>query len=361
MSRRHIHRGFTLIELLVVIAIIAILVALLLPAVQQARESARRAQCQNNLHNIGLALHNYVAAHRVFPPGQVNRLFLPPVQSVVEIDTAILRQANPTEALLTNQDGFGVHGTSWMLHILPFIDQAVLYNNWDFDVNVFLNGRPVLDNDTTFDSGTVFDVEGGDKLTLNLLRPPETDIAVYYCPSRRNNMELQRFTWMNRIGNFLEGGNDYGGCIGSGVGFDDITKATFHLTPTQVEFDGTLTFGPRTLHVGIFYVNSSTRMVDITDGTSNVLMVGEVMRLNNATDETRQSNDGWAWGGAATLFGTRIGINKGIHFDNAGSEHIGLAQFVLADGSVRQISENINIVLFRNLGNMRNSIPVKGF
>ena len=71
-------RGFTLIELLVVIAIIAILIALLLPAVQQAREAARRTQCRNNMHQIGVALHNYHDTHRVLPPGQIGMQSLAP-------------------------------------------------------------------------------------------------------------------------------------------------------------------------------------------------------------------------------------------------------------------------------------------
>ena len=104
-------QGFTLIELLVVIAIIAVLIALLLPAVQQAREAARRTQCRNNLHQIGLALHNYHDTHSTFPPASVN---------------------------LGASSG-NSPWTAWGALILPFMDETALYNAVNF-------GRPMMDN-----------------------------------------------------------------------------------------------------------------------------------------------------------------------------------------------------------------------
>ena len=102
------HKGFTLIELLVVIAIIAILVALLLPAVQQAREAARRTQCKNHLKQLGLALHNYVDVNTVLPPG-------------ASVDLSVTSTAN--------NGSWGVHG-----RILPYLEQGSLYDQVDLSI-----------------------------------------------------------------------------------------------------------------------------------------------------------------------------------------------------------------------------------
>ncbi|MGV2334987.1 MAG UNVERIFIED_CONTAM: DUF1559 domain-containing protein [Planctomycetaceae bacterium] len=107
-------RGFTLIELLVVIAIIAILVALLLPAVQQAREAARRTQCKNNLKQLGLALHNYHDTHGRFPPTQIMTAYLGP---------------NNTSPQPRNH--------TWVSLVLPFLEQANLYQSINFNLPMF--------------------------------------------------------------------------------------------------------------------------------------------------------------------------------------------------------------------------------
>ena len=114
-----IRRGFTLIELLVVIAIIAVLISLLLPAVQSAREAARRAQCLNNFKQIGLALHTYHQSHGVFPPGYVSN-FIPGAggNTSLEVDTG--------------------PGWGWASQILPQMEQSNTYNAINFNISMIM-------------------------------------------------------------------------------------------------------------------------------------------------------------------------------------------------------------------------------
>src|SRR5262249_8465175 len=155
--------------------------------------------------------------------------------------------------------------------------------------------------------------------------------------------------------NWTGGGNDYGGCGGSGVLFDDSgnIRATIDPTPAQ-SARYAAAGGGLGINRGGFFVDNNTRIADITDGPSQVVMAGEVMRLTGRfphhTEPWHFSSDGWAWGGAATIFSCRFGINKGIHYDNAGSSHpSGIAQFVYCDGSVHSITQNINQTVYENL------------
>ncbi len=299
--------GFTLVELLVVITIIGILIALLLPAVQAAREAARRVQCQNNIKQLALALLNYESNHGVFPPGLI-------------IDRPVAGTSfcyEPREEAAT-----GKHGTSWMLQILPFYEQQAIFDQWDFTTNVAGNA------------------------TL-----AQTDLAGFYCPSRRRGVRAE-----DRPHNFLEwssGGTDYGGNTGGWNAFSNNNHPgndpnppcrhayCYRETPNGC-FDSPKRFG-------LLLPNVVVGVSDVRDGLSNTLLVGELQRIDGATCSAAFA-DGWAVGGASTLFdmdntcGNPGGINNGF-FESPGSEHPGGAQFALSDGSVRFISENASVAM----------------
>jgi prepilin-type N-terminal cleavage/methylation domain-containing protein len=353
-------RGFTLIELLVVIAIIAVLIALLLPAIQQAREAARRTQCLNNIKQIGLAIHNYHDVNKRLPIGQVAVLFLDSVNANGQ------QYADPNEAQFVGLSGFGLHGTSWMLAILPFIEQAQLWQQWNFQFNVRGNGELAT---------------GPNQPGQTLQQPAQTDLPAYYCPTRRSNMNIAKYNNVRRVDvSWTRGGNDYGGCIGSGLGWSNAIPmphlGTYELTPiqmqTQQQINPQLMYTPVGAHLGVFSINRASGLRDVTDGLTNVIMIGEVQRLNgtdlngnqlvtDATEIQTISNDGWAWGGAATLFSCRNPPNRPFHFDTPGSDHTGgVVQVGLCDGSCRPISQNIDLTTFQNLGNMSNGKPIQG-
>lgn len=266
---KKLRRGFTLIELLVVIAIIAIMVALLLPAVQQAREAARRSSCKNNLKQVGLALHNYHDTHNVFPPA--------------------FARSNPAG------DG---RGWGWGVMILPFIEQGALYDALSPNTSPF-------PTDVSVDPG----------MSQRVLM--QTIIPTYRCPSDVGS------PINNQRGNF--GTSNYSGVWGSHVDAGTHTGAGN----------------------GCMFYNSRINFRDITDGTSNVIMVGE-RAFNNLPWR------GAIYGGVHDVLGAGwASVMRGV-YDSAAyringtdvwtysSLHKGGAHFVLGDGSVRFLSENMS-------------------
>jgi hypothetical protein len=165
-------------------------------------------------------------------------------------------------------------------------------------------------------------------------------------------------------GLWSKGGNDYSGCTGRGLLFNDMAmmgvtgRPIYALTPDQIQNDPTQQYTPSPEGSGIFFVNSKTRIADIQDGASQCFMVGENARLNHATNVLLQSNDGWAWGGAATLFTTRNGLKKGLHYDGPASEHEAGAYFLFADGRVSFINMNLDINTFRLLSSKSDGLTV---
>lgn len=277
--------GFTLIELLVVIAIIAILVALLLPAVQQAREAARRTQCQNNLRQMGLAFHSYVDAHRMFPPGWV--------EASGNIPT------RPPE-----------NGFSWAAFILPQLDQGNLYSQIRFTAPLYL--EPDRNPSTTA-------IENNETLVATQVIP------VFRCPSDTGPDHHDNLGSLDPVTIQDQATTSYVACFGDKVVADNASDAG--------------------LGGGVFSRNSSVRIRDIRDGTSVSLLAGERRWTGFYSPGIPRFGDAY-WAGTPDnwlmdILGT-AGVNiNSTHSAKFSSEHIGGALFLFADGHVSFISENV--------------------
>ncbi|MCG6154445.1 DUF1559 domain-containing protein [Rubinisphaera margarita] len=296
LSLRIRRTGFTLIELLVVIAIIAILVALLLPAVQQAREAARRSSCKNNLKQIGLALHNYHDVHTTLPPGWIS------------VDGT------------AHSAHDGVSGAGWGTMILPYLEQPAIYDLFNANISI---ADPAND-DFRLNNINVFECPSDPK-------PPRFEIEEEGSPGT----VIAELPIANYVGVF--GTEELHGC-------ENAPGTAPVSTSGQCNGDGT------------FYHNSKVRFRDLTDGLSNTMVVGE-RRTNEALD--------WysTWVGMVPegeeAFQRVLGAMDHVpndptaHFDDFSSPHQGGAQFVLGDGHVRFISENIDVRLYQALGTIQ--------
>ena len=332
--QRRFRRAFTLVELLVVIAIIGILVGLLLPAVQAAREAARRMQCSNNCKQLGLALHNYHDTFRQFP---INYSHGP---------------AGPNTGGGNSGDA-NSRQCSWMGMILPQIEQTSLYNKIDWNVGLKVNGAPSVN-----------------------VAIAQTVIPAYRCPSdgSGNDGKYGNREWLGRwpVATFGEfAGTNYKGCVGSDWAFGSLFTNNLGGTPNGL--DGGNGMFVRDENVRAANPKDRRRMADVTDGTSNTYAIGEAL-------PELCSHTFW-YGVNVNLATSAIPMNHYLkvyratnprqnYFGNLGprpqfapywdwvnnysyaSNHTGGGQFTMGDGSVRFVSESIDLQTYRNTGSM---------
>lgn len=302
-------RGFTLIELLVVIAIIAILIALLLPAVQQAREAARRVECRNKLKQIGLALHNYHDVNQTFP--------------------------------------IGVHagwGQSWTWAVLPYLEQTAVFDVMPTPIN---------------DAGAW---TGSDPRSQALIQIARTAVPVFYCPSQPGGPRESA----NINGLAGRAMSTYVACAGGDAQNDNLgangmdrSNGLFHAIQMNVNNPLGRVF----------------RFRDVTDGTSNTVMGGEVeYQLDTSkcgicdrylfyhmnADSGNGSDFSEVLG--STFYPINARESQTARESGFGSFHEGGAMILMADGTVRFVSENIDLQdVWRALGSRQGQEVVGEF
>jgi prepilin-type N-terminal cleavage/methylation domain-containing protein len=302
--------GFTLIELLVVIAIIAVLIGLLLPAVQAAREAARRAQCTNNLKQIGIALHNYHDAVGSFP-------------------TSFWRNTKGYD----NQGGPRNSGHSWIAMTLPFMEQKPVYDAVNFSIS------PNMPDNHTALMTTIKVLMCPSDPSPTFSNVPRADTGVGW--DFTNNRSLNSGPKLNYFGNIGDNNND------------DQTYWPFQSLPIYRD-NG---FGEWNTETGVMCRQGGTVSIrDITDGTSNTFLCGESLF---------ESCDWFTWPNPnGTTASTVVPINWKIlthnydvnnRYDSFNwrvgfgfrSQHPGIVQFLFCDGRVAAIKESINRNTYR--------------
>ena len=334
-------KGFTLVELLVVVAIIGVLVALLLPAIQSAREAARRSQCANNLRQMGLALQNYHDVYKAFPYGGTSSF--------------------------VHQAGTGTHprrGTNWRTFILPFLEQQAIFDSFVW--------------------GESFTGRAQDGNPSNGRRLSGMVFSVYACPSSNidptvnwnNDLRVQQHHYIGIAGAYPDPAGRHG--FGGGTG------GFARMRGCEDAVHGVV------CNTGLLVVNQSRRMADAVDGTSNQIMIAEQSGLVGTDVILGNWAGGWAGSDGSDQWPhdiPRMQPGENIHYTGltsirfqpnsitfahgthhgAGtntllhSRHPGGINVVLADASTRFLNDTLDMETLRRLASADDRLPVGNF
>ena len=344
-SRAAGSRGFTLIELLVVISIIAMLIALLLPAVQQAREAARRAQCKNNLKQVGLALHNYHDTHGRFPFSCLARGACTGTTS----ENSSLGTASTIEPITLNARG-------WTM-LLPYLDQGPLYNSY----NMSLPAGDLTESGSTYRPGTAFG--NNDKVVSQKL-------TVLLCPSDPGDPYVTDPTaspprWI------ISAADLSAGIYPAKTNYD--FSANAENIRRQCNRWQTLPIDRRFM----FGMNDGAAMKHITDGTSNSVAVLETtlncqngytspwgvslfapVGIDLTHSDGINSFIGYSWSVPPFAISPQKGVT---HYSGPGSSHVGGMHMVMGDGAVRFLSQNVDVSIRTRLARISDGEPLGEF
>jgi len=306
MATRRRRAAFTLIELLVVISVIAVLIALLLPAVQQSREAARRGQCANHLKQVGLAIHNFEQVNTTLPSSRL-----------------------------------GPQHATWLVQILPFMEQANLYNSWNLTNTYYLQSTTVR----------------------------TTSISAYSCPTRRGPMQSTQFEvsstglpdtqqYPGVLGDYAGNGGQFAGSIVD----DPLCNGVMCQAQSQVTNSQVVQTRPQ------------THLQDVTDGTSHTFLVGE-----KHVPITKYGQSGPSWGDGAIYNGdfprnfSRIAGQPKFNLGQGpndlsgpwhckfGSDHPGICQFLFTDGHVTALNTTTDMTVLNKLAVRNDGQVIDGY